>query len=77
MFIADKLHFNNPVNLSQVSGIYVPDTPSKKYNRFYIRFVIGEKNDIYWFYDTKEERNYVYDNFILPNYVKVLNTIGS
>ena len=72
MFIADKKHFNNPVNLNQVSGIYVPDTPSKKHNRYYIRFVIGEKNDIYWFYDTKEERDFVYDNYIFPTYVNLI-----
>jgi len=73
VFLIDKKHFNNPVNLSLVSGIYVPDTPSKKHNRFYIRFIIGEKNDIYWFYNTKEERDFVYNNYILPKFVKLID----
>jgi len=73
VFLIDKKHFNNPVNLSLVSGIYVPDTPSKKHNRFYIRFIIGEKNDIYWFYNSKEERDFVYNNYILPKFVKLID----
>jgi hypothetical protein len=76
MFITDKTNYNNPVNITQVSGIYVPDTPSKKSGKYYIRFIIGEKNDIYWFYETKEQRDYIYDNYIFPRFIKLIGDIG-
>jgi hypothetical protein len=74
VFIADKKHFNNPVNLRQVSGIYAPDTPSKKRNLYYIRFIIGDSNDVYWFYKSKDERDFIYDNYIFPKFVSLIDS---
>jgi len=72
MLVADKLHYNNPVNLSRVSGIFVPDNPSRTNEKYYIRFILPDDTDIFWFYESREQRDYIYNNLIFPKFVKLL-----
>ena len=65
-FIADKKHYNQPVNLERVTGIFLSAKPTKS-GQYYIKFTFdGANADVFWTYDSLEERNFIYDNYILP-----------
>jgi hypothetical protein len=64
-FVYDKRNYFNPVNLQHVVGIYVPDIPSKKTGSYYIKFQTLNDN-VLWMYPTKEERDFIYNNYLLP-----------
>lgn len=68
-FIVDKENFNFAVNIDKVIGIKAPVNPAKN-GQYYIMFLLDKQEDnrIFWFYNTKEERDLVYDNFLIPNF---------
>jgi hypothetical protein len=67
MFVFDKNNFNNPVNLEKVIGILAPDVPSKE-GRYYILFYTEANKNFFWFYDNKDQRDFVFNNYILPTF---------
>lgn len=64
-FIIDKKNFNFAVNLEEVIGITAPDTPTKN-NEYYILFYTKNQKNFFWLYETKEDRDFVYNNYLLP-----------
>jgi len=71
--IADKKHYNQPVNLEKVAGIFLSEKPTKS-GKYYIKFSFCNSNsDVFWLYDTLQERNFVFDNYILP----LIEVLGS
>ena len=64
-FIIDKKNFNFAVNLEEVIGIVAPDTPTKN-NEYYILFYTKNQKNFFWLYETKEKRDFVYNNYLLP-----------
>ena len=63
-FIIDSKNFNVSVNLSEVIGIVAPDIPSKN-GKYYIQFYTKDKS-FFWFYDDKNDRDFIYNNYFLP-----------
>jgi len=66
-FVFDKQNFNNPVNLDHVVGIFAPDTPTKEGHYYILFYTLGSKN-IFWTYNTKEDRDFVLNNYFLPDF---------
>ncbi len=64
-FIYDKKNYNLPINLNYVTGVLAPDTPSKN-GGYYILFYTIDKKNHFWVYPTKEDRDFVYVNYLLP-----------
>jgi len=66
-FIYDRENFNNPVNLEKVIGVLAPDVPTEK-GKYYILFYTEANKNFFWFYETKDKRDFIYNNFILPQF---------
>ncbi len=73
-FIFDKQNFNNPVNIEHVVGIFAPDTPSEKLNYYILFYTVGSKN-IFWTYNTKEDRDFILNNYLLPKFEYIQDSV--
>ena len=66
-FIYDRQNYTNPVNLEHVVGILAPVTVSKEGNYYILFYTLGSKN-IFWTYKTKDERDFILNNYLLPHF---------
>ena len=68
-FVIDSKNYNVSINLSEVVGIVAPDVSSKN-GKYYIQFYTKDKS-FFWFYDSKNDRDFVYNNYFLPMFHQV------